>query len=185
MDEVLKQLGVIRGVGERLYDLANARAVADNMVQKLRGEAESIEWAYTELRKQYVVDIYGLIGHPSILNICEKDPTNVRLVNSSAATATTIIISPDPMTSERIIDFFSTRGGWDGNHLSKDKNPDWLRCDKYYGIECDPGERAILFECLVLKHWLNDTGLKNVRRMVNGWMVDIYKAMKWDEAHPV
>jgi hypothetical protein len=183
MDEVLKQLNIIRDIGERLYDLASTRAVPDNIVQKLKIEADSIKWAYTELRKQYVVDICGLIGHPAVLDICEKDQSNIKLVADNLAV--TVLIGPDPIISERIIDFFSTKGSWDGNYLDRDKNPKWLRCYKYYGIECNPGERAALFKCLVLKHWLSDNGLKNVRHMISGWMLDIYKAMKWDEAQSV
>lgn len=183
MDRMLKQLDVIRGVSERLLGLSQSRAVPENIVKSLQEESESIKWAHKELRKLHVTDSLLIIGHSSVLSRIYGLPIEeVNHYETDPDIGYAVLIAPEQIMIEQITEFFGTKG----NDLLNGTIPEWVRCRKYFACcnTSDIMKRAVLFDCVLLRQWLNENGTKSVKSELKRWMYQIFNAIKWDEATP-
>lgn len=180
MDSVLKQLETIKDVEKRLRDLAEHRGTPENMAVDLAEKAHSLEWAHSELRKQFVSDALLLVGHHEFLSeLSGLDLTDDLVVADAMGYA--VLIMPDKVVTELLLKQMSSQ---ESNSLPADKTPKWLRCSRYFGCcsSNDPEKRAVLFECVLSRRWLNEVGIRVAKAEIGSWLNDIFQHMKWSDA---
>jgi len=165
MNNMLKQLDMIKNVGVRLRDLAKSRAVPPNIMEILQKDSESIRWAHSELRSLYIVDAAVLVcSDDTVKNVFDMlKPSLFEMVDSKWVS--TVVFKPDTVTLELLRDKF--------NFNDKEMNDDslsWLSCKKYY-VSKFSSSSAVLFECSLSKKWLDEIGLREARPEIYGWAI--------------
>jgi hypothetical protein len=178
MDSVLKQLETIKDVEKRLRDLSEHRGTPENMATDLATKAESLEWAHSELKKQFVADSLLLVGHHDFLSELSALPKDDLVEAGELGYA--VLIMPDKIVTELLLKQIA---GIEGSELPADKTPKWLRCTRYSGCcsSYDPSKRAVLFECVLSRRWLNEVGIRVAKAEIGSWLNEIFQHMKWSD----
>jgi len=166
MNNMLNHLDTIRKVGTRLRDLANSRGVPSNIVQSLKSESDSVRWAHSELKKLFVTDTIVLIGQPDI-----QEHFKVSDVSEVGDHHVWMSFELDMVLLEN----FREKFHFDDKELSDDV-PAWMICRKYY-ISQFGSNKIMLFECALLKQWLDEIGLREVRTEVGKWAIGVFNSM--------
>lgn len=185
MEQVLKQLQVIFDVSLRLEALAQSKGLAETVTKRMLEESASLRWAHKELRQHHFNEVLCVIGQGDFVNgIGGLRPENINLGEPPLALA--ILFDPDAVVATQIHDSL-VGSNWPGNKLPADKPPKWLYCERYFacGDDQDVARRAVLLHCLIDKKWLTDIGLAKAKVMLHGWLHEIYKSMRWDNARKV
>lgn len=176
MYKILKQLDIIADVAKRLKDLSVARGTPKNVSEDLQERSETLSWALTELRKQFVCDALLIIGNNEVLlDISSLSVEHIHLCEDDHSVGRAIVFNPDAIANETIIECFEN----EETNLSFEL-PEWLKCRRYFTIDNhgDITGKAILFECVILKQWLEDIGYKTAKKEIAKWLDDIFRNIK-------
>jgi hypothetical protein len=176
---VFKQLEVLRNVRHRLSALAVMPDVPVGAATQLKLEAECIAWAYEELRTKHLVRCAWLVGDEAF-NAFTLPPNYADYSNGLFATC---LVEPDDVTLQKIVSLVSTPN-WEGNKLSA-KTPPFLTCDRFFACRDENGKRMVFFDLVVHRGWLNEKGMKEVKREIDIWLHSTFGAMDWDQAKPL
>ena len=181
----MKRLRTIYELSERLEALAKARGVAENVSSRMIEEAESVRWAYDEIRRIYFTEVLCVVGHDNfVASIPGLKPEHITGQFAAEQLMTVSIFDPEK-TAVELIHNYLVGPDWPGDKLKESRLPKWLHCEKYYAAKeedtaNDSGKRAMCLHCVVFKSWLAETGLAKARVMLNSWLIDMFKAMKWE-----
>lgn len=161
MNNMLKQLDTIKNVGTRLRDLANSRAVPDNIAEALQNDYESIKWAHEELKSLHIVDMTVLICKGRIEGI-DKIVDAYDQTDNVVWPCAKILVKPDTVSLE----FLREKFNYEDKEAPQHGKLDWLICKKYY-----IRPQAAMFDCFLLKKWLDEVGLRKARSEIYGWAI--------------
>jgi hypothetical protein len=183
MDKLIRRLLLVENVGKRLKALSEARGIPKNTEQQMTDESEALSWAFHELHDKLLIDVMILVGDKEFIQKIEG------IEQESLETHDELMVcvqfAPDRMIFDNIREFLTR--GWNGNRLPEDKLLEYVFCKRYYA-SCegnDMSKRAILFDCLVLRTWLEEIGKKTARGILTPWSFGVFRAMRWDEAKRV
>lgn len=172
MREVFKQLASIHEVGKRLDHLSKGRGVPDTQRETYSNDSKSLLWAYEELRKRLLANTIVVVGKKELL---ARIP-GIQVTDGPVGSC--VIIEPEKFKDEKLRSFFTEIGPLDG------ECPDWLNCSKYFVFRMggdtgssDSVESAILFDCALVREWLNDVGLKDAETQIREWAKKQYSLL--------
>lgn len=184
MNQVFKQLEVLKNVKHRLSALAAMPDVPVGAATQLKLEAECISWAYEELRVKHLVRCALIVGDEAFNAFAL--PSNALPSNYSDYSNglfMTCLVEPDDVTLQKIVNLVSIPN-WDGNKLST-QTPPFLVCDRFFACRDDNGRRAIFFDTVVHRGWLNEKGMKEAKLEIDVWLCSTFGAMDWEQAKPL
>lgn len=180
MDDILKQILVIGNVKTRLSALANHRGAPDNVRTQLMTEAESLDWAYVELRQKYISKVIIIVGDYEFVKTIDGIPHSQLHVASNLADA--VLLEPDEIMYGKIKSFLFPTDTPDGSKIRPDKLLPQMQCDAYFASvdEHNKHKRVMLFECQVSKPWLTGLGYNTARISLAAWAAGIFRTTQWD-----
>lgn len=125
MDDILKQILVIGNVKTRLSALANHRGTPENVRVQLMTEAESLDWAYKELKQKHIVNVMIVVGDYEFVKTIDGIPHAQLHVATNISDA--VIFEPDEVVYGKIKSFLFPDPGVKGNKLKLDQVPSYIQ----------------------------------------------------------